>query len=101
MPKNAQTMAQLHLFHHASKVVLKILHDRLQPHMNQEPSDVQGGFRKGRGTRGQTANIHWITEKPRDFQKNICFTDYTETFHCVDHNKLWKSFGGSVLTVLG
>ena len=101
MPKNVQTTAQFTLISHASKVILKILQARLQQYINCELLDVQSGFRKGRGTRGQTANIHWITEKPRDFQKNICFTDYTETFHCVDHNKLWKSFGGSVLTVLG
>ena len=66
MPKNVHTMAQFHLFHHASKVVLKILHDRLQQYMNQEPSDVHGGFRKGRGTRGQIANIRWTIEKTRD-----------------------------------
>ena len=60
--------------------------------MNQELSNVQAGFRKGRGTRDQIANIHWIIEKERDFQKNIyfCFIDYTKAFDCVDHNKLWK-----------
>ena len=60
--------------------------------MNRELPDVQPGFRKGRGTRGQIANIRWIIEKAREFQKNIyfCFIDYTEAFDCVDHNKLWK-----------
>ena len=60
--------------------------------MNLELSDVQAGFRKGRGTRDQIANIHWFIEKAREFQKNIyvCFIDYTEAFDCVDHNKLWK-----------
>ena len=60
--------------------------------MNHELPDVQAGFRKGRGTRDQTANFHWITEKAREFQENIyfCFTDYAKAFDCVDHNKLWK-----------
>ena len=58
--------------------------------MNRVCVDVQAGFRKGRGTRDQIANIHWITETAREFQKNICFTDYTKAFDCVDHNKLWK-----------
>ena len=60
--------------------------------MNCEPPDVQAGFRKGRGTRDQTANIHWIMEKAREFQKSIyfCFIDYAQAFDCVDHNKLWK-----------
>ena len=60
--------------------------------MNREPPDVQAGFRKGRGTRDQIANIRWIIEKAREFQKNICFcfTDYAKAFDCVDHNKLWK-----------
>ena len=60
--------------------------------MKCELPDVQAGFRKGRGTRDQIANIHWITEKPREFQKNIyfCFIDYAKAFDCVDHNKLWK-----------
>ena len=75
-----------------SKVTLKILQARLQQYLNHELSDVQVRFRKGRGTRGQTANIHWIIEKAREFQKNMyfCFIDYTKTFDCVDHNKLWK-----------
>ena len=61
--------------------------------MNREIPDVQGGFRKGRGTRAQIANIRWIVEKAREFQENIyfCFIDYAKTFDCVDHNKLWKS----------
>ena len=58
--------------------------------MNQELPDVQDGFRKGRGTRDQIANISWIIEKAREFQKNICFMDYAKAFDCVDHNKLWK-----------
>ena len=72
--------------------MLKILQDRLQQYVNHELSDVQDGFRKGRGTRDQIANIHWIMEKAREFQKNnyFCFTDYAKAFDCVDHNKLWK-----------
>ena len=74
------------------KVVLKILQARLQHYVNCELSDVQAGFRKGRGTRDQIANIRWIIEKEREFQKNIdfCFIGYTKAFDCVDHNKLWK-----------
>ena len=76
---------------HASKVMLKILKARLQQYMNCELPDVQAGFRKGRGTRDQMANICWITEKAREFQKSIYFfIDYTKAFDCVDHNKLWK-----------
>ena len=91
MPKNAQTMAQLHS-PHASKVVLKILQARLQQYKNRELPDVRAGFRKGRGTRDQIANICWIIEKASEFQKNInfCFIDYAKVFDCVDHNKLWK-----------
>ena len=72
--------------------MLKILQARLQQYVNHELPDVQTGFRKGRGTRDQTANIHWIMEKAREFQKNIyfCFIDYAKAFDCVDHNKLWK-----------
>ena len=72
--------------------MLKILQARLQQYMIHELPDVQAGFRKGRGTRDQIANIHWITEKAREFQKNIyfCFIDYAESFDCVDHSKLWK-----------
>ena len=79
------------LISHA-KVMLKILQARLQQYVNRELPDVQAGFRKGRGTRDQTANIRWIMEKAREFQKNIyfCFIDYAKAFDCVDHNKLWK-----------
>ena len=77
---------------HASKVMLKILQARLQQYMNRELSDVQAGFRKGRGTRDQIANILSIIKKARELQKNIyfCFIDYAKVFDCVDHNKLWK-----------
>ena len=71
--------------------MLKILQARFQQYMNQEHPDVQAGFRKGRGTGGQIANIRWIITKAREFQKNICFIDYTKIFDCVDHNKQWKS----------
>ena len=79
------------LISHASKVMLKILQARIQQYMNRELSDVQAGFRKGRGTRDQIA-INWIIEKAREFQKNIyfCFIDYAKAFDCVDHNKLGK-----------
>ena len=77
---------------HDSKVMLKILQIRLQQYMNQELPDVQVGFRKERGTRDQIANIRWIIERAREFQKNICFTDYAKAFDYVDHNKLWKFF---------
>ena len=72
--------------------MLKILQARLQQYVNCQLSDVQAGFRKGTGTRDQIANIHWITEKARELQKNIyfCFIDYAKAFDCVDHNKLWK-----------
>ena len=72
--------------------MLKILQARLQQYVNYEFPDVQAGFRKGRGTRDQIANILWITEEPREFQKNInfCFIDYAKAFDYVDHNKLWK-----------
>ena len=74
--------------------MLKILQARLQQYVNCELPDVQGGFRKGRGTRDQIANICWIIEKAREFQKNIyfCFIDYAKAFACVDHNKVWKIF---------
>ena len=80
------------LISHVSKVMLKILQARLQQYMNRKLPDVQSGFRKSRGTRNQIANICWITEKAREFQKNIyfCFIDYAKAFDCVDHNKLWK-----------
>ena len=72
--------------------MLKILQARLQQCMNCELLDVQAGFRKGRGTRDQITNIHWITEKPREYQRNIyfCFIDCAKDFDCVDHHKLWK-----------
>ena len=72
--------------------MLKILQARLQQYLNHELPGVQAGFRKGRGTRDQIANIHWIIKKEREFQKNIYFyfIDYAKAFDCVDHNKLWK-----------
>ena len=90
MPKNAQTTTQLYSSH--TLVMLKILQARLQQYVNCELPDVQAGFRKGRGTRDQIANIHWIIKKAREFQKNIyfCITDYAKVFDYVDHNKLWK-----------
>ena len=90
---NAKECSNYHtiaLISHASKVMLKILQARLQQYVNCELPDVQGGFSKGRGTRDQIANIRWIMEKAREFQKNIyfCFVDYAKAFDCVDHNKL-------------
>ena len=81
------------LISHASKVLLKILQARLQQYVNHELPDIQVGFRKGRGTRDQISNIHWIIEKAREFQKNIyfCFTHYAKAFNCVDHKKLKDS----------
>ena len=81
------------LISHASKIMLKILQARLQQYMNGELQDVQAGFRKSRETRGQIAYTHWITEKAREFQKNIyfCFIDYAKAFDCVDHNKLIRT----------
>ena len=94
MPKNSQTMHKctIVLISHPSKVMLKILQARLQQYVNCTLSDVPAGFRKGRGTRDQIANIYWIIEKAIEFQKNIyfCFIDYTKAFDCVDHSKLWK-----------
>ena len=92
MPKNASNYHTIALTSHASKVMLKILQARLQQYVNPELPDVRAGFRKGRGTRDQIANIRWIIEKAREFQKNIhfCFIDYAKAFDCVDHNKLWK-----------
>ena len=86
---NYRTIA---LMSHASKLMLKILQMRLQWYVNQELPDVQAGFRKGRGTRDQISNIHWIIEKAREFQKNIyfCFIDCAKAFDCVHHNILWK-----------
>ena len=92
MPKNAQTTIQLHSSHTLVKIILKILQARLQQYVNHELSDVQAGFRKGRGTRDQIDNICWIIKKAREFQKNIyfCFIDYAKAFDCVDHKKLCK-----------
>ena len=96
IPKNgnAKECSNYHtvvLISHASKVILKILQARLQQHVNPELPEIPAGFRKGRGTRDQIANICWIIEKTREFQKNIlCFIDYTKAFDCVEHNKLWK-----------
>ena len=90
--KECSNYYTLALISHASKVMLKILQARLQQYINCEVPDAQAGFRKGRGTRDQIANIHWIIEKAREFQKNIyfCFIDYAKAFDCVDHTKLWK-----------
>ena len=92
---NAKECSNYHtavLISHTSKVMLKILQARLQLYVNQELSDVQDGFQRGRRTRNQTGNIHWIMIKAREFQKNIslCFIDYAKTFDCLDHNKLWE-----------
>ena len=91
-PKQYSNYHTIALISHASKVMLKILQARLQQYVNHELPDVQAGFRKSRGTRDQIANIRWIIEKAREFQKNIylCFIDYAKDFDPVDHNKLWK-----------
>ena len=91
MPKNSNYRTAA-VISHTSKVMLKILQARLQQYMNWELPDAQVTFRKGRGTRDQIANIHWVIEKAREFQKNIyfCFIDYAKAFDCVDHNTLWK-----------
>ena len=98
-PKERKCQKMLKLPHNygtahltASKETLKILQARLQQYMNHELPYVQAGFRKGRGTRDQIANIHWIINKASEFQKNIyfCFIDYAKAFDCVDYNKLWK-----------
>ena len=78
------------LISHASKEMLRVLQARLQQYMSQELPDIQAGFRKGRRTRDQIANICWTIEKARGFQKNICFIYYAKAFDCVDRNKLWK-----------
>ena len=93
---NAKECSNYHtvvLISHASNVMLKILQNRLQQYVNQELPDVQAGFWRGKGIRNQIANMHWIMEKARKFQKNIyfCFIDYAKTFDCVDHNKLENS----------
>ena len=93
MLKNAQTTTQLYPSHMLAKLILKIPQARLQQYVNYELPDVQAGFREGRGTRDQIANIHWIIQKPREFQKNMYFwfIDYAKAFDCVDHNKLENS----------
>ena len=90
--KNNVILWTIALISHASQVMLKILQARLHQYVNCELPDVQAGFRKGRETRDQIANIRWIMEKGREFQKNIyfCFIDYAKAFDCVNHNKLWK-----------
>ena len=98
---NAKERSNYHtiaLTSHTSKIMLKILQVRLKQYVNRELPNVQAGFRKGRGTRDLIANIRWIIEKAREFQKNIylCFIDYAKAFDCVDHNKLWK-----ILKVIG
>ena len=91
--KERQCQRMFKVLHNCtSKVMLKILQARLQQSVNQELPDVQAGFRKGRGTRDQIANIRWIMEKARELLKNVyfCFIDYTKARDSVDHNKLWK-----------
>ena len=90
--KNVLSIRQLRSSPMLVRACLKILHPRLQNYVNQELPDVQVGFRKGRGTKDQIANIHWLIRKAREFQKNnyFCFIDYPKAFDCMDHNKLWK-----------
>ena len=90
--KECSNCCTIALISHASKIMLKILQARLQQYMNCQIPDVPAGFRKGRGPRNQIANIHWIIENSREFQKNVyfCFIYYTKAFDCVDHNQLWK-----------
>ena len=90
--KECSNYLTIALISYTSKAMLKILQARLQQYMNRELPDVQAGFRKGRETRDQIANICWIIEKAREFQKNVCFCfiDYAQAFDCMDHNKLWK-----------
>ena len=90
--KECSNYRAIALISHASKVMLKILQARLQQYVNHKLADIQAGFRKGRWTRDQIANIRWIIKKAREFQKNICFCfiDYAKALDCVDHNKLWK-----------
>ena len=89
--KESSNYSTIALISHTSKIMLKIPLARLQQYVNHELSNVQAGFRKGRGTKDQIANICWIIKKPREFQKNIhfCFIDYAKAFDCVDHSKLW------------
>ena len=101
-PKERQCQKECSNYHtialisHTSKVMLKVLQAKLQQYVNCELFGVQAGFRKGRETRDQIANNHWIMEKTREFQKDIyfCFIDYVIAFDCVDHNKLWKILKG-------
>ena len=88
--KECSNYCTIALMSHASKEMLKILQARFQQYMNCELSDIQAGFRKGRGTKDQIASIRCSIKKVREFQKNICFIDYTKDFDCVDHHKLWK-----------
>ena len=90
--KECSSYRTVALISHASKVMLKIFQARLQQYVNREFPDVQAGFRKGRGTRDLIANIHWIIEKAREFQRNIYFSfiDYAKAFDCMDHNRVWK-----------
>ena len=89
--KECSNYCTIVLISYTSKVMLKILQTRLQQYVNQELPDIQAGFRKGRGTKDQVANICWIIEKAREFRKNIyfCFIDYAKAFDCVDYNNLW------------
>ena len=91
-PKECSNYRTIALISHSSKVMLKILQARLQQYVNGELPDVEAGFRKGRGTRDQIANICWIMKNAREFQKNIyfCFIDYAKAFDCVDHNNCGK-----------
>ena len=90
--KECSNYCKIALISHASKEILKVFQAMPQQYMNRELPDVQDGFRKGRGTKDQIANIHWIIKKAREFQKNIRnFIDYAKVFDCVDHNKLEKS----------
>ena len=94
-PKVSQCQTMFKLPHNCTHLTHQRSHAQNSPSQasaiaNHELPDVQAGFRKGRGTRDQIASIHWITEKTREFQKNICFSNYTKAFNCVDHNKLWK-----------
>ena len=91
-PKESSNYCTIALISDTGKVMLKILQARLQQYVKSEVPNIQAGFRKGRGTRDQIANICWIIKKAREFQKDIylCFIDYAKAFNCVDHNKLWK-----------
>ena len=90
--KECSNYGTIALISHTSKVMFKILRGRLQQYVNRDLPDVQAAFRKGKGTRDQTMNIHWIIEKARQFQKNIyfCFIDYAKAFNCVNHNRWWE-----------